>query len=394
MKTISRYFAKHAQSSALLLSLAIHAGLLIGALSFVAFRVLVPPDIRFRPVPFDHLAPVIKRPPLKPVQLDQRVRPRPPSARIEPGDIRIKPTEILIPDTLAVCMPSLGLNKGETGDGIPINFETEIDFYDTLSQKGEKVVFLVHAGPATTSGPEREQTPRSRMTFYTIRTRLNEMVDKLPAYTLFNAAFYWQGHTTPMSPVMLPATGEHKQMMREWGSTLNPLDSTQTYGSGFDGEFTKQLARLEWPEKLTDHLPDFGPKWYYDYRCPPDIEAFYKGPGASFENWSRALCFAMEQKPDTIFILCTGYVISRDDPGMMAASYRKMARKIYGRDTKRYPTVNVVVLNKVGRDVQNALNNCSRFHPITSAFRGKSGIIKDIRDVMTREELGKLNVLD
>lgn len=50
--------------------------------------------------------------------------------------------------------------------------------------------------------------------------------------------------------------------------------------------------------------------------------------------------------------------------------------------------------NKVGSDVQTAENNRNKFDPITSAFRGKSGIIKDIKDVMTAEELEQLNFLD
>jgi hypothetical protein len=232
------------------------------------------------------------------------------------------------------------------------------------------------------------------MTFYTLRTRLNELVEELPCYTLFNVAFYWAGHTTPMSPRMLLATREHKQQMVEWGSTLNPLELTDTYGSGFDEGFRKMLAKLEWPEKLEENVPEFGPRWYYNYTCGDEVAQFYKGARDGYENWARALCFAMEQKPDTIFILCTGYVISNDDPGMLAESYKKMAREIYGPDKKRYPTVNVVVLNKVGNDVQSAEKNRNMFEPITSAFHGKSAVIKSIKDVMTDEELDRLSLLD
>ena len=102
----------------------------------------------------------------------------------------------------------------------------------------------------------------------------------------------------------------------------------------------------------------------------------------------------MEQKPDTLFILCTGYVIGNDDPGMRSASYKKMAREIYGPDQKRYPSINVVVLNKVGNSADKAFINSTKFEPITAAFRGKSGIIKDIKDVMTDEELEKLSFLN
>ncbi len=392
MKTQRRFFAKHAKSSAIVLSLSIHALLLVGAVTFVAIRVLIPEDPGFVGVEVDHNTPLIKPlPQLKPLIRTTRLLPRLEPIRIKA--VNPKVASLIIP-TIATISAPLGVDGLEAAEPIPFNMGSDLKFLGNMTQQGDKVVFLVHAGPATTSGQEHQQSPRSRMTFYTIRTRLNELVDELPCYTLFNVAFYWAGHTTPMSPKMLIATKENKQRMLDWGSTLNPLEATDTYGSSFNPAFRQSLAELKWPECIEEGLPKFGPKWYYNYTCGPEIAEFYKGARNGFENWARALCFAMEQKPDTIFILCTGYVIGNDDPGMMAASYKKMVRKIYGPDKKRYPTVNVVVLNKVGSDVQSAYKNRDKFLPITSAFRGKSGIIKNIKDVMTEEELDKLDYLD
>jgi hypothetical protein len=389
MKTGKRFFAKHSKSSAFVLSLAIHAGLIMLAVFLVAITVLIPPDVEFRTVAYEHPRLPPRRFP-KPHQPRQQASLRPMIAQIAVNPSKVKFASVHIPAISAMMTAPIQTDHTDELGELGFNLGANINFFNRLNQKSEKVVFLVHAGPATTTGRNKEQSRSSRMTFYTIRKRLNEMVEQLPRYTLFNVAYYWAGHTTPISPKMLHATPENKQQLVEWGSSLNPLDMTKTYGSGFEQGFRQRLANLAWPERLDEDLPPFGPQWYYNYTCSPEIAQFYKGFRGGFENWARALCFAMEQKPDTIFILCTGYVIGNDDAGMMANSYKKIARAIYGPDKKKYPTVNVVVLNKVGNDVENAEKNRDRFSPITAAFRGKSGIIEDIKDVMTDDELERL----
>jgi hypothetical protein len=391
MKKKTRFFAKHARSSAFLLTLLLHGGLLLGAVSFVAFRVLLPDKVEFRDIGFE-------RPRLKPRRHytpNLSNHRKPPRIQTKPVFIQtpnIRFANLTLPALPSAGSPMIGSSMGED-NGIACNFGANIDFYDCFEQRGEKVVFLVHAGPATTGGPGGVQTPLSRMTFHTLRKRLNEMVGQLPEYTLFNAAYYWQGHTSPMSPKMMLANRDNKQAMHDWGASMNPLETTDTYGSGFAEPFRKRLARLSWPEKLAENIPSFGPAWYHNYTCPPEVTRYYKGTRDGFENWARALCFAMEQKPDTIFILCTGYVIGHDAPEVMAGSYRKMAREIFGPDKRKYPTINVVVLNKTGGNPESAENNRARFEPIVSAFRGKSGVIENIRDLMSEQELAQFKAL-
>lgn len=54
----------------------------------------------------------------------------------------------------------------------------ELNFFGAKS-KGEKVAFIVHFGPDTTGGSGGN--PYTRMTAYTIRKRLEELVSELPA---------------------------------------------------------------------------------------------------------------------------------------------------------------------------------------------------------------------
>jgi len=214
MKTKSRFFAKHAKSSAIVFSLALHALLITVAFTFVAIRIFIPRDPGFVGVLHQPKPRIIKCFP-KPANVSRRTTPRPTLKPVTIKTVSLKPTHFVIPTIAAINAP-FSLEQSDDMERLSCNFGGELKFIGDMTQKGEKVVFLVHAGPATTAGREKEQTPRSRMTFYTIRTRLNELVAELPEYTLFNVAFYWAGHTTPMAPNMLQATQANKRMMQDW----------------------------------------------------------------------------------------------------------------------------------------------------------------------------------
>lgn len=386
------FFTGHAKSSALVISLIIHACILVSAVSLVAITVTIQanrdpfagktilkqkPRIALRKVPIKTVQP--KR---RPIQRSQDI------AKIVVKNIVSRD---FIPAISGTSHELIADVSGSNEEGLlELTFpELNIDFLNT-PLKGEKLVFLVHSGPATTG-----QTPRARLTYYALRKHLTDRIQQLPAHVLFNVAWYWQGHTTPCAPHMLLATPENKERVMQWGSTMNPLDSRETYGSSFDQTFKRKLQRLEWPEKLTgDDLPGFGPQWYYNYRCSPEVMQFYqKGAKTTgYENWARALCFALQQKPDMICVLCTDYVIP-DDPGALAKSYKQMVRSFYGPDRKSHPIVNIIVLNKVGRDGEHAENNRSKFSVIASALGGEASVINDVRDIMTDAEMAELEAL-
>ena len=80
-----------------------------------------------------------------------------------------------------------------------------------------------------------------------------------------------------------------------------------------------------------------------------------------FMHWGRGVAWAiLEQKADTIFVLTTNYIdgwkkqkgASGVQSGKMTASLKKMCMDVYGPDKKTWPTINVVVLAKAGKDSQ------------------------------------------
>ena len=108
-------------------------------------------------------------------------------------------------------------------------------------------------------------------------------------------------------------------------------------------------------------------------------------------HWNRAACFALEQKPDTIFILTTNYI--GEEPSQLTRMFANICKDIYGNDSRKYPTINTVVLTRSG-NIQAADNTLNQFLPIVNAFRGKAELIADIRDHMTPEEIEALEELD
>ena len=70
-----------------------------------------------------------------------------------------------------------------------------------------------------------------------------------------------------------------------------------------------------------------------------------------------------------------------------------ICKDIYGNDSRKFPTLNVVVMARADA-VQYAQQSLNRFIPIVNNFRGRYEFILDIRDHMTREELEALEELE
>jgi hypothetical protein len=117
-------------------------------------------------------------------------------------------------------------------------------------------------------------------------------------------------------------------------------------------------------------------------------------------HWGRGVAWAiLEQKPDTIFVLTTNYIDgwekgSREkgdktppQPTKMAASLKKMCLDVYGPDKKKWPTINVVVLAKAGKDSTGANRVLGEeFGPIIKSFRADGSVIDDIKKYMNDKE--------
>lgn len=397
-KTKKPFFAKHAKSSAALISLAIHAGIIMVALTFVAFKVIIKDDPVF-------VAKKVERPKMKlkklqvPIKMDRRRKPAKIRKRMTAQKVRRKSSAISLPPVTGV-MGGMGAMNMAGGIGADIGFSMpEINFFG-VKKKSEKVVFIVLAGTASTvSRVDRTQSPKSRMCFNTLRARLNEMVHSLPEYALFNAAFFQAAVTTPFSTNMLLATQANKDLLTEWAAPVNPLHLEETYGSGnaYEG-FWEKFSALDWyeGERLEgDDVPPVFPKWLYNYVPGSHIQKHFRGESRderTFVHWNRAACFAFEQKPDTIFVLSTNYI--GEDAEDLRAAFMDICSDIYGPDRKKYPTINVVIMNRVGQEASRATRQLDQYYPIINAFRGRGDVIEDIRDHMTPEEIAIMEGLD
>jgi hypothetical protein len=397
MKAKRRFLTQHAKSSAMLISLGIHAVLVLMALTFVAFNVIIRDDPGFEVKEFKRP----KMPPRKiqvPVKMEKR-RTRIPQLRENIVSTPQRPSmDIQMPAISGMISGFGALNmSGGLGGDMAITIPV-INFFN-IRKKSEKVVFVVLAGPASTTGADGYQSPKSRMCFHTLRARLNDMVAGLPEYALFNATFFMAQITTPFSTNMLLATEENKALLSSWASTVNPLELEETYGPGnhYEG-FWDHFAALDWEKGDRwegDDIPPVYPKWVYHYNPGPHIQKHYtpgSQPAQEFMHVNRAICFALEQRPDTIFILTTNYI--GVDPAVNAQSYLKICKDIYGPDRRTYPSINVVVMARVGRSSDSAASTLTRYMPIINTFRGQGTLIEDIRDHMTSEERRSMEAME
>jgi len=386
-KPKKRVFTKHAKSSAMLVSLAVHAVLILVAATFVAVTVVTKEEKKFE-------AKKVHRPkqPLKKLRVPVKVTKKKPKPKLRKR-LLAKRVDRKTPDFKMPEITGVKGGLGAMGDGggmAGIGFSMpEIDFFGAKA-KGEKVCFIVHFGPATIG-----DNPFKRMTGYTIRKRLEDMVSSLPDYTLFNVMAYFASEAAAINSNMMPANPENKQKVMEWMAPVNPLEGDYghclSYGPA-KGRIND--AKANWPTRVDD-LPFYSMKWAYPYRVPEELEEKYVPGAEGFKHWGRGVAWAiLTQKPDAIFVLTTNYIDgwgggANGQPSKMLAGYKKMFLNTYGPDKKTWPTINVVVLAKV--DVDKSILRANKilndqFGPIWRGTKGNGSIIEDITDYMTDDE--------
>ncbi|MEI6892636.1 MAG: hypothetical protein V5783_10745 [Pontiella sp.] len=292
---------KHAKSSAALISLGIHAILIIAAISFVAVTVIQKDEKVFEAKP-------VNRPKMKlkklqvPVNIKKKRTTKPKLRQRIVVTKTIQTPDIKMPEITGIKGGMGSVSSGDGGSGIGFSMP-EIDFFG-VKGKGEKVVFIVHFGPATIG-----KNSYQRMTGYTIRKRLEDLINELPSVALFNVAAYWANDTVALAPTMMLATPGNKQMVKDWMAPVNPLKGN--YDHCFNWKNAKgkvSRARSQYPQKITG-LPFYSPKWVFPYEVPNQINNKYLGDNKKFMHWSRGVTWALQtQKPDTIFILTTNYI--------------------------------------------------------------------------------------
>jgi len=384
----------------MVVSLVLHAILAVVALSFVAVTVITKEEKKFE-------AKQVSRPKMPPRKLQvpvkikkQKRKPKLRQRIVVKTNIRNMPY-IKMPEISGIKGGMGTMGGSGLGDARSIGFTMpEIDFFGARA-KAEKVCFIIHFGPATIG-----ETPLSRMTGYTIRKRLEDMVNRLPNYTLFNVACFFINDTWAMSPKMLSATPANKQKVMDWMEPVNPLEGNydHCFWRRKDSKFDNAIRRAagSYPTRVDEGIPFYAPKWMYPYVVSSGNTEKYLSEGKDFIHWNRAVAWAiLEQKPDAIFILTTNYIdgwgtfevnwnnpskYKKEDgqPAKMMESYKKMFLDIYGLDRKKWPTINVVVLKRGRADPKMVLND--QFGPLWKKTGGDGSVITDITRFMNDEE--------
>ena len=399
------FFSKYAKSSAFIATLIFHAVIILIAIGLVAYEVITKEEKKF--VAKENNRPKMKLKKLQvPIKMEKKKKT---TARLRKRVVakkaRVTANDIKMPEITGIT-GGLGAMQGGEGLGSDIGFTMpEINFFGA-KQRSEKVVFVVLAGGASTKGSNDRQSPKSRMVIHTLKARLFDMVDELPEYALFNAAFFQMNMTTPFSTNMLLATDSNKALMKEWAEPVNNLYLEETYGPGgvyqWPLRFWERYKKLDWyaGEVMTNNVPPVYPKWVYHYTPGPHIQKHFINNGSREQNgnqpelefihWNRAVCFALEQKPDAIFILSTNYI--GEDPATMVKMLNNICKDIYGEDSRKYPTINVVLMRTLLQPdwVEQYLPD---FLAVVNTFRGRYSVIEDIRDLMTDEEKQMLDDL-
>jgi hypothetical protein len=278
-----RFFINHSKSSALVVSLTLHAILAVVAISYVTVTVITKDEKKFE-------AKQVLRPKMPPKRLQVPVKvkkQRKPKLRqrivVKQKMVRNIP-DIKMPEISGIkgglgAMEGAGLGGvGGVGFAMP-----EINLFG-IKSKGEKVFLILDASP------EMMYDEMGGIPAYTIiKQELIRLIDGLPPTTLFNVAVYSFGKTQFLSSSLIPASDANVKKAKDWLDPLNavrPDMGAKEYGLGTLGPGGVQ----DNSDILTEKLAKIG------YRP---------------ESWFRAAAIAMKQQADTVFILAKNWKFHR-----------------------------------------------------------------------------------
>jgi len=243
--------ARICSTEAAIISILIHIILLVSAGSIVAVRWLNKPEASFKGEKTER--PRLKRRKLQiPVKVKKlQHKSRRPNIKTRLSTRKTRAPYFLPDKSKLKGLDNAGTDREETdleglGRNMSLGFKMPEFNFLGLKASGEKVVFMLHAGPATT-------THTKGRAFQTIKKEMIKMVNRMPSFVLMYPIVYWAGNTTPMETKMILATRENKERFKEWIAPLNKGSKTrkQTYGSGFSKKFSQRLKKLKPGEKNT-----------------------------------------------------------------------------------------------------------------------------------------------
>lgn len=273
MSVKKRFFTRHAKSSAALISLGVHAVLVVVALSFVAVTVIQKEEKVFEAKPVNRpkmqlkklQVPVnIKKNKVKKPKLRKRIVVQPKMNQTMP--------DIKMPEITGV-KGGLGAGAGAgLGGGGGLGFTMpEINVFG-IKSKGEKVFIILD------SSTEMMFDEMGGIPAYTIiKQELVNIIGGLPPTALFNVIVYDRSRTFMLFPKMVAASSVNVNKIDEW---LKPLNSI-TPGMGADEYGVSTLGK----------------------GGSQNTEDFLTGKFERQELWYRPAMLAMKLQADAVFVL-------------------------------------------------------------------------------------------
>lgn len=272
-RTKKRFFAKHAKSSAALVSLGIHALLIVTALSFVAVTVIQKEDQNFEAKPVNRPKMQLKKLQV-PVNIKKKKVQKPKLRKriVAPPKLNQKAPDIKMPEITGVKGGLGNAGGGGLGGAAGIGFAMpEMELFGVKS-RGEKVFIILDS-----SNYMMVDQMGGIRAYEIIKSELVRILGGLNPTILFNVAVYSRGGITAF-PEMVPASDANVAKVAAWLKPLNAVkeDAGSTkYGTGTLGPGGTKIAG------------DF------------QVDPLKTSPG----EWAQPTMLAMKQQADVIFVL-------------------------------------------------------------------------------------------
>jgi len=279
-KRKKRFFLKHAKSSAALVSLGIHAVLILIALSFVAVTVIQKEDQVFEAKPVSRPKMQLKKLQV-PVNIKKKKMKKPKLRKrivVQPKMNQNMP-DIKMPEITGV-KGGLGNAGGGLGGAGALGFTMpEINVFGVKS-KGEKVFIMLDASD------EMMYDEMGGIPAYTIiKNELISILKGLPPTALFNVAVFDNWKTYQIYPKLMPASKTNIAKVEEW---IKPLNTVRP-GMGVSEWGTRTLGSGGRQSE----------------------ENFITGKFTRTESWHRPAMLAMQQQADAVFVLASWWGYQR-----------------------------------------------------------------------------------
>jgi hypothetical protein len=264
------FFTSHAKSSAALVSIGIHAVLIVVALFYVAVTVIQKDEVEFEPKPVSRPKMNLKK--LR-VPVDKKQKQQPKLRKqivVKPNVAKITPN-IKMPEIVGV-KGGLGAAGGGGGMAMSLGFTLpEINFFG-IKGKSERIMLLLdgndYMAKDAVGGVDG---------FAQIKSECLKLIDGLPSTAVFNIVVY--GEPYMLFPEMVAATDENVAKAKAWLEPLNKdLGARTKFGTGTLGK------------------GGIKPKGDYPF-------GKFKEEHFSVREWHEPVMQAMKQQADTVFLL-------------------------------------------------------------------------------------------